>query len=99
MDAVMKPRDEENMVDRLNFRYTAWLLMGSSILLASPAFLGSNSIQCWTPAQFTGGWSEYTHDYCWVENTYWLAFGDKIPEKIVDRDSKMLNYYQVCPRD
>lgn len=36
MEKVLKPRYEENTVDRINFRYTSWLLMALSILLFAP---------------------------------------------------------------
>jgi hypothetical protein len=52
-------------------------------------------IQCWTPAEFPGGWTEYAEDYCFVENTYWLPFEKQIPADYDIRDREMLGYYQV----
>lgn len=57
-------------------------------------FLGA-PLQCWQPAQFTGGWEQYVHDYCFVENTYWLPLDDNIPDEAADRDERMLSYYQA----
>ena len=65
------------------------------IYLDFQGFLMGNNIQCWTPAEFPGGWTEYAHDYCFVEDTYWLPFEKRIPSDHADRDKRMLNYYQV----
>jgi hypothetical protein len=55
------------------------------------------SVQCWLPAQFKKGWEEYAEDYCFVENTYWLPFNERIPTNTTMRDERMLNYYQWVP--
>ncbi len=59
------------------------------------AYVGK-PVQCWCPAQFTGGWEQYVEDYCFVENTYYLPFEKRIPTDTDYRDKQMLNYYQVA---
>lgn len=52
------------------------------------------AISCWTPAEFKGGWNEYTTDYCLIENTYYVPLEDPNmpPERY--REEKELSYYQ-----
>ena len=96
LTAVLKPRFEEDAVDRLNYQYTGWLLLAFSITLSAKQYVGE-PLQCWQPAQFTDFWTQYVHDYCLVENTYYLPWERNIPDTAEERDERMLSYYQWVP--
>ncbi|KHJ92586.1 innexin-3 domain protein [Oesophagostomum dentatum] len=51
-------------------------------------------IVCWTPAEFRGGWVEYTRDYCLIENTYYVPLNDPNLPNIPRREQQELPYYQ-----
>lgn len=54
-------------------------------------------IKCWTEAQFTDTWVEYTEAMCWTESTYWVAPRDDIPKEPEQRNTAKLGYYQWIP--
>ena len=57
------------------------------------------SIQCWAPKQFKGGWEDYAETYCLIENTYYVNMNDtNLPTEGV-RGNKELRYYQVDARN
>jgi len=96
LTSISKRRYEEDFVDRLNYRITGYVLLASALTLSAKAYVGK-PLQCWVPAQFTGFWEEYTEDYCFVENTYWVPLDDQIPLSHQERGAKELNYYQWVP--
>ena len=56
-----------------------------------------------------GWWIEYAHDYCYVQNTYFIPFSDapttnywdltgkqvQVPDNTTHREEKLIGYYQV----
>ncbi|EPB68771.1 Innexin [Ancylostoma ceylanicum] len=86
-------RFEEDFLDRVNYQFTAYLFAFGSIIITSKLYMG-RPIVCWTPAEFRGGWVEYTMDYCLIENTYYVPLNDPNLPNIPHREKQELPYYQ-----
>ena len=52
-------------------------------------------IKCWAPVHFADSHRSYMDSYCWVKNTYYLPWHDRIPHQYEDR--KYIIYYQWLP--
>ena len=47
------------------------------------------------PMEFKGGWEQYAEDYCFIQNTYYVAPEEEIPAEVTERDERQFGYYQV----
>uniref|UniRef100_A0A914WHM2 Innexin n=1 Tax=Plectus sambesii TaxID=2011161 RepID=A0A914WHM2_9BILA len=92
----LKPQYDDDVIDRLNYIYTNFIILAFAITIAAKQFVGE-PLQCWVPAQFKGGWEQYVENYCFVENTYWLSMDDAIPHVHQHREDRELQYYQWVP--
>lgn len=53
-------------------------------------------MQCWGSAEWRKGWHEYAHDFCYIENTYFIPMAEgKITSNYNLRQETQLGYYQV----
>ncbi|CAF0966832.1 unnamed protein product [Brachionus calyciflorus] len=86
---------DDDFIDRLSRRYSVLLLVIFTALVSTKQYVG-DPISCWVPAQFTGSHVEYTNYICWISNTYYLPWKDKIPGPN-DLKKAHLNYYQWVP--
>ncbi len=81
----------DSFCDRLNCRYTVYILILFAILVTTKHYVGE-PIACWCPDHFTNSQTDYTNQICWVQNTYYLPFEDHIPKEGESRDK--IGYYQ-----
>ena len=49
------------------------------------------------PNSPTGAYVAYTKNICWISNTYYVPLNNHVPDRIEDRESKQLTYYQWVP--
>ncbi|VDK38732.1 unnamed protein product [Gongylonema pulchrum] len=71
--SFLKPQPDDDFVDRLHYYYTStFLLVAAAKLISYALFLiqsqvlmslkmfGGRPIECWVPAEYRGGWEDYT---------------------------------------
>ncbi|KAF7637784.1 Innexin [Meloidogyne graminicola] len=98
-DAIFKwfkPQAFDDPVDRLNYFVTSSLLTFFALMVSAKQYVGS-PIQCWMPMEFKGGWEQYAEDYCFIQNTYYVAPEEEIPAEVTERDERQFGYYQWVP--
>ncbi|CAI5438969.1 unnamed protein product [Caenorhabditis angaria] len=99
LDAFLKglhKQYDDDSIDRLNYYWTPMLLIIFALTLSAKQYVGQ-PIQCWIPAQFTGAWEQYSENYCFVQNTYFINPDKYIPDSELDREAAEIGYYQWVP--
>ena len=88
-------RSDDDYVDKLNYRYTTFLLCVFAMIVSAKQYVG-DPITCWCPAEFKDNYEDFTNKYCWVYNTYHVPLSNKhIPG---DGEPKAyISYYQWVP--
>lgn len=91
-----KARSDSTISDRLNHQYTTTMLVIFAFVVSTKQYVGE-PIRCWSPAHFTENHDEYTNNFCWVRNTYFLPYDDEIPKEDQDWKRHFIVYYQWMP--
>ncbi|KAL7080738.1 hypothetical protein ACQ4LE_000771 [Meloidogyne hapla] len=95
----LKPRHEEDMVDRANYMTTSFILATAAILVFTKEFGPfSEPIYCWSQAEWSDDWLEYAHDYCFIESTYYVPSNKTMPMRGArNNHNDRISYYQWIP--
>jgi hypothetical protein len=91
-----KPRYDEDMVDRLNNRFVAYLFLAAGITIFTNN-LGGSPVECWEKPNWHKSWTEYASDYCFVEGTYFAPLNGSLPDENGYGNLKKLSFYQWTP--
>lgn len=91
-----KMRYDDDAADRMSHRYTSLILVVFAVMSTMQQYVG-RPITCWVPKEFSGGWTKYTNNYCWVKNTYWLPLEHEIPQAHEPEKRQEIVYYQWVP--
>jgi len=86
---IPKLRNDDDIFDRLNRRYTPIMLGLFALIVSSEQYVG-DPIQCWAPNHFSKGQIAYTNDYCWMAGTYYHSFnktflGIRLSRSLLDK--------------
>ena len=89
---------DDDFVDRLSRTYTATLLILFACVVSTKQFVGE-PISCWCPAHFTDSHRQYTNTICWISNTFYVPFEQRIPDdnELVWQQKRVVSYYQWIP--
>lgn len=87
-------RDDDVFSDRLNYKYTSFVLIISSFIITYK-ILQNDHIQCWVPA-ILARYEHYINIYCWISNTYYVTFKEQTTS-LTNKHERMVKYYQWVP--
>uniref|UniRef100_A0A914I673 Innexin n=1 Tax=Globodera rostochiensis TaxID=31243 RepID=A0A914I673_GLORO len=89
-----------DIIANIHSYFTCNLLVGLAVLLSYKQF-GGRPIECMTPAGFSKAWNDYTENYCYTADTYFVSL-DEAERVIVsfsteERRERRISYYQWIP--
>ena len=93
---VFAIRNDDDVADRLNYRYTVAILVAFAIIVSHRQF-SETVIKCWVPAFFTPNYEAYANQVCWISNTYYVNQTQNVPKTEDNRKSSEIKYYQWIP--
>ncbi|KAH7695857.1 innexin-16, partial [Aphelenchoides avenae] len=94
LNVISQPRNEEDFVDRLNYKTTTYIVLAAALTIFAKEY-GGDPIRCWADATWPDAWVQYAHDICFVENTYFV--NGSIPRNQEQRRFQQIGYYQWIP--
>ena len=66
-----------------------------AILVSTRQYFGE-AIHCWCPEVCAVNHEKYANLYCWVDDTYYVPFDERMPQNDEGRERK-ITYYQWVP--
>ena len=86
---------DDDFTDRLSRKYTSGLLIIFASIVSMRQYFG-DSIHCWCQENCSGNHEHYANMICWVSNTYYIPFSDRLPQPEEPREH-VIAYYQWTP--
>lgn len=77
-------RSDDDMFDKINYKYTGALLVLFATITASRQF-DDDRIECWNRANFIKPYVQYTNEICYISSTYYVPKNRTIPQNYQDR--------------
>lgn len=93
---VFVNRNDDDLADRLNYRYTVAILITFAVVVSHRQF-SESVIKCWVPAFFTSNYEQYANQVCWISNTYYVNSTQTVPKEDAVKKSTEIKYYQWIP--
>ena len=94
--ARVNVRNDDDLVDRLNHRFTCIFLIIFTVLVSTTQYVG-DPIHCWCPAYFTSNHEEFANKVCWISNTYYLPEQPAAMSQPEEALKEHIGYYQWVP--
>jgi hypothetical protein len=77
-------RSDDDLYDKINYKYTVALLVLFSVITATKQF-DDDRIECWNRANFNKAYVQYTNQICYISSTYYVDRNKTIPQNIEER--------------
>ncbi|XP_041375015.1 innexin unc-9-like [Gigantopelta aegis] len=87
---------DDDLIDRVNHGVSVFILTLFAVVVSTKQFAG-DPIKCLMGKEYEGSHVDYTHHLCWIGNTYYVPFGEILPEEEKEREMKQVKYYQWIP--
>ncbi|XP_052214606.1 innexin unc-9-like [Dreissena polymorpha] len=94
---VITGHHTDDWIDRWSHMYTCLFLIIVAVIVSTVQVVGK-PINCWLAAEYEKDWFKaYVESYCWISNTYHIAFFENLPVDIDKRKDRETTYYQWVP--
>ena len=77
-------RSDDDMFDKINYKYTGALLVLFATITASQQF-DDDRIECWNRSNFIKPYVQYTNEICYISSTYYVDKNRTIPQSFEER--------------
>lgn len=91
----LKFNHDDDLPDRISRQYSTIMLLVMAMIVSARQYLGQ-AIHCWCPEMCAENHETYANVMCWVDDTYYVPFLDRMPQAD-DRKDRKITYYQWVP--
>lgn len=97
LNKAIKPRHDEDVVDRANNRITVYLFIAMGLSIFAQEYYG-HPMKCWMKPHWQDSWLQYAENFCFIEGTYFYNMTERYPDlDDFHNYGKKVNFYQWIP--